>query len=152
MGRGRGYESANDFRCQRCSASHQLIVMWLSVWVQLSSPLSLLRHLHLHSSVHQRFLSHSSSLSPSLSVCGEWRGTESCRKHYVKWPPGLKIHPLHRATLATAAAGGSSSQTAWHATKHIQHVHIRRSICQMPQRTRAYCINTHTYTHRYIYS
>lgn len=115
-------------------------------------PLSLLRHLHLHSSVHQRFLSHSSSLSPSLSVCGEWRGTESCRKHYVKWPPGLKIHPLHRATLATAAAGGSSSQTAWHATKHIQHVHIRRSICQMPQRTRAYCINTHTYTHRYIYS
>lgn len=124
-GRG-GYESANDFRCQRCSASHQLIVMWLPVWVQLSAPLSLsfslilLRHLHLHSSVHQRFLSHSLShssflpfcisisLSLSLSLCGEWRGTESCRKHYVKWPPWLKIHPLHRATLATAAGSSSS--------------------------------------------
>lgn len=92
------------------------------------------------------FLPFCISISLSLSLCGEWRGTESCRKHYVKWPPWLKIHPLHRATLATAAAGGSSSQTAWHATRHIHHVHIRRSICQMPQRTRAFCINTHTHT------
>lgn len=100
------------------------------------------------------FLPFCISISLSLSLCGEWRGTESCRKHYVKWPPWLKIHPLHRATLATAAAGGSSSQTAWHATRHIHHVHIRRSICQMPQRTRAFCINTHTRTrtHRYFYS
>lgn len=116
-GRG-GYESANDFRCQRCSASHQLIVMWLPVWVQLSSPLSTLLSPSSFAFAFKRSsalplpLAHplflSLSLSPFLFLCGEWRGTESCRKHYVKWPPWLKIHPLHRATLATAAGNSSS--------------------------------------------
>lgn len=117
---GRGEGAMNQLTISAANAAARRISWsWCGFqfgcsWVLLSPLFSLLRHLHLHSSVHQRFLSHSLthssslSLSPSLSLCGEWRGTESCRKHYVKWLPWLKIHPLHRATLATAAGNSSS--------------------------------------------
>lgn len=94
-------------------------------------------------------ISISLSLSLSLSLCGEWRGTESCRKHYVKWPPWLKIHPLNRATLATAAGSSSRRQLQPNCVAcHKAHPPRPHPPQHLPNATENSCfLYKHTHTH-----